>query len=68
MCVSGQLYKYFKQARGEQPAQPSFYQMEVRFLLFLPGRFPSISPFPRNDGNRTDVMIGQIQVQLVEGN
>ncbi|EAW13971.1 Acyl CoA binding protein family [Aspergillus clavatus NRRL 1] len=25
------LYKYFKQARGEQPAQPSFYQMEAKF-------------------------------------
>lgn len=24
-----QLYKFFKQARDEQPAQPSFYQMEV---------------------------------------
>ncbi|RJE17477.1 hypothetical protein PHISCL_10187 [Aspergillus sclerotialis] len=25
------LYKYFKQARNEQPAQPSFYQMEAKY-------------------------------------
>ncbi|EAL93401.1 acyl-CoA-binding domain-containing protein [Aspergillus fumigatus Af293] len=25
------LYKYFKQARGEKPAEPSFYQMEAKF-------------------------------------
>lgn len=28
-----QLYKFFKQARDEQPAQPSFYQMEVCVCL-----------------------------------
>ncbi|RHZ46194.1 uncharacterized protein CDV56_104863 [Aspergillus thermomutatus] len=25
------LYKYFKQARGEKPAEPSFYQMEAKY-------------------------------------
>ncbi|RMJ22566.1 hypothetical protein PHISP_06553 [Aspergillus sp. HF37] len=25
------LYKFFKQARDEQPAQPSFYQMEAKY-------------------------------------
>ncbi|KAA8650614.1 hypothetical protein EYZ11_002763 [Aspergillus tanneri] len=25
------LYKYFKQAKGEKPAEPSFYQMEAKY-------------------------------------
>ncbi|PYH45157.1 acyl-CoA binding protein [Aspergillus saccharolyticus JOP 1030-1] len=25
------LYKYFKRSRNEEPAQPSFYQMEAKF-------------------------------------
>ena len=25
------LYKYFKQARGEKPAEPSFYQIESKY-------------------------------------
>ena len=54
-----QLYKYFKRAKNETPAQPSVWQFEVgwRPLNVWISTYGCILTIP-----------GQVQVQRVEGN